>query len=44
LLDPENSGDVVWGDSAFAGRKLDELLELAGYKLVFTKMDPCSIL
>jgi IS5 family transposase len=27
LLDPENSGDIVWGDSAFAGRKFDELLE-----------------
>ncbi len=32
LLDPENSCDIVWGDSAFAGRKFDELLELAGYQ------------
>ena len=32
LLDPENSGDIVCGDSAFAGRKFDELLELAGYQ------------
>lgn len=32
LLDPENSGDIGWGDSAFAGRTFDELLELAGYQ------------
>jgi IS5 family transposase len=32
LLDPENSGDIVWGDSAFAGRKVDELLKLSGYQ------------
>ncbi len=24
LLNPENSGDIVWGDSAYAGRKFDE--------------------
>ena len=32
LLDPENSGDVVWGDSAFAGMKFEDLLELGGFK------------
>lgn len=32
LLDPENSGDVVWGDSAFAGAKFEELLELGGFQ------------
>ncbi len=32
LLDPENSGDIVWGDSAFAGKNFDEMLELAGYQ------------
>jgi hypothetical protein len=28
----ENSGYNVWGDSAFAGKKFDEMLELAGYQ------------
>jgi IS5 family transposase len=32
LLDPENTGDVVWGDSAFAGKSFAELLEVAGYE------------
>ena len=32
LLDPENTGDIVWGDSAFAGKKFDELLDLAGFQ------------
>ena len=30
LLDPDNQADVVWADSAFAGKKFDELLDLAG--------------
>jgi hypothetical protein len=32
LLDPENSGDIVWRDPAFAGQKFDELFDLAGYQ------------
>lgn len=32
LLDPDNSGDVVWADSAFVGKKFDELLNLAGFE------------
>jgi IS5 family transposase len=32
LLDPDNQGDVVWADSAFAGKKFEELLDLAGFE------------
>jgi IS5 family transposase len=32
LLDPENTDDIVWGDSAFAGMKFAELLELGGFE------------
>ena len=32
LLDPDNQADVVWADSAFAGKKFDELLDLAGFE------------
>jgi len=32
VLDPENSEDLVWADSGYAGVKFEELLELAGYE------------
>ena len=32
LLDLDNQADVVGADSAFAGKKFDELLDLAGFE------------
>ena len=32
LLDLDNQADVVWADSAFASKKFDELLDLAGFE------------
>lgn len=32
LLDPENSADIVWADSGYAGRLFEELLDAAGFE------------
>jgi hypothetical protein len=32
LLNLENSGDDLWGDTAFAGKRFSELIKLAGYE------------
>ncbi len=37
LLDPENTDDYVWADSAYAGKCLEDLLNLGALEITFTK-------
>ena len=32
LLDPENTDDYVWSDSAYAGKCIEDLLSLGGFE------------
>ena len=42
LLDPENSDNYVWADSAYAGERFEDLLILGGLQSCIHEKDRCN--